>query len=374
MMLLLTILWFLLLLSFLVIIHELGHFLAAKSVGVHVIEFGVGYPPVAKKLFTWMQTKFTLNWLPLGGFVRLYGDDAGEEFGTEDELPAGVTEANKFHTKSISDRLRIILAGVLVNFVFGVIVFAGLYSVYGIPEQLGYVRVDQVLENSPAQEAGLQVGDAIVHVIDQDGVQTKVTERDPFINLMKAKSGQPVRLFIRRGGQEMEITAQLRPADRPADQGALGVAPSDIEFRFYPWWQQPFRGAWAGLKDSLYFGKLILQSLGGMLGKMVTKGEIPQDMAGPIGIVREANEADILSQGFVGTIRYAALLSLNLAIMNLLPIPALDGGRAVFVILEKFIGKARRIRWEQRANSYGIVFLLGVILLISIQDVVKIFR
>lgn len=370
----LTILWFLLLLSFLVVIHELGHFFAAKSVKVHVLEFGVGYPPKAVTLFRWLQTPFTLNWLPLGGFVRLFGDDAGEDFGAESSLPEGVTEENQFHRKSARARLWIIVAGVISNFVFGVLVFAVLYSKFGIPEKLGYIKIQEVVADSPAQRAGFQEGDEVVRVKSSDGEESVVKEAAAFSQLMNARSGETVQFFVRRNGENITLTAELRPADRPADQAALGVVPQDMEMRFYAWWQQPFRGMWAGLQDSVLFGRLILQSLGSMVGRLVSKGEIPQDISGPIGIVAQAQEADILKQGWVGTVRYAGLLSINLAIMNLLPIPALDGGRGVFVLLERFIGKDRRMRWERIANSYGMIFLLGLILLISIQDVLKIVR
>lgn len=367
---LLTIGWFVLVLTFLVLIHELGHFLAAKYIGVDVLEFGIGYPPRAKKLFRWWKTDFTLNWFPLGGFVRLWGDDAEEVLSDHPEhAESGLTQKGMFHAKKKSQRLLVILAGVFINFLFGVLVFAGLYSYYGIPEVLPHVEVAQVLPDSPAQEVGLQEGDVLVRLVEKDGDEAQITNPQQFIELTSANAGTRVELTVRRDGEERVVEPVLRAPDTTTNKPALGIVPTDIKFVFYPWWQQPFRGMYVGLKDSLELGRLILVSLGGMVTKIFTQAQVPSEVSGPIGIVAQAYEMNILSQGWLGTLRYAALLSINLAIMNLLPIPALDGGRAVFVLLESLLGKERRLRWERNANNIGLPFLLLLILLISIKDV-----
>jgi regulator of sigma E protease len=370
---LLTIGWFLLLLTFLVLIHELGHYLAAKFVKVGVLEFGIGYPPMAKKLFRRWDTDFTINWLPLGGFVRLWGDDAEESLPTAAAAAEHhLTEKSMFNHKKRWERLLIIGAGVFINFLFGVIVFAGLYSKFGIPERLHYVKVEEVLVDSPAQLSGLQVGDQIYKTTVDENKEVSITNAAEFSQLMGENAGEKVTLHFRRSGEETTLDVTLRPKDRPSDQAALGVIPVDWELKFYPWYEQPFRGIYVGLQDSFELGRLILGSLGDMVSKLVMRGQVPSDLSGPIGIVAQAHEMDILSQGWVGTLRYAALLSINLAIMNMLPIPALDGGRAIFVLLEGILGKARRRRWEQRVNGVGMVFLLLLIFLISLKDVVKI--
>jgi regulator of sigma E protease len=370
---LLTIGWFLLLLTFLVLIHELGHYLAAKYVKVGVIEFGIGYPPLAKKLFRKWGTDFTVNWLPLGGFVRLWGDDAEESI-VNKEIAAEhhLDDSMMFNNKKQWERLLIIFAGVFINFVFGFIIFAGLYSVYGIPEKFEHTRVEEVFADSPAQEAGIQVHDEVLSVTIDEGTQIRIEDADQFSTLMRENAGEKVLLQLKRDGEELTVEAMLRPKDRPENVPALGLYPADWKLVFYPWYEQPFRGMYVGMRDSLELGRLILGSLGQMMSKLFFQGQIPTDVAGPIGIVDQAHEMNILSQGWTGTLRYGALLSINLAIMNLLPIPALDGGRAVFVVLESFIGKARRQRWEQRVNGIGMIFLLSLIFLISLKDVVKI--
>ncbi len=369
----LTILWFLLVLTFLVLIHELGHFLAAKLVKVDVLEFGVGYPPRAIKLFRRWGTDFSLNWLPLGGFVRLWGDDAEEELPAKESLETqGLSAKTMFVNQSAAARLFIIVAGVFINFAFGVLIFAGMYSYFGIPEQLDHVRVDEVLADSPAQEVGLQVGDQIYQVVTSSGDEIVVETAQQFSVLMAEQAGEQVTLLARRGEEEQAFSPTLRPKDRPADQAALGIIPVDREFAFYPWYEQPLRGAIVGLQDSFQMSKMILGALGDMLGKLFMRGQIPMEVSGPIGIVAQAYEMDILNQGWVGTLHYAALLSINLAVMNMLPLPPLDGGRGLFILLELIVGRAKRKIWEARVTQVGFPALLLLIVLISLKDVVKI--
>lgn len=371
-MILATIIWFVLVLSFLVIIHEIGHFLAAKWMGVHVEEFGLGYPPRVRKLFTRWNTLFSLNALPLGGFVKLYGDDA-ENLPERVVIP-GVSESMGFAIQKPWRRLVIILAGVFINFVFGVIAFAGLYSAIGIPTPLNGVMVSEVSSGSPAEGVGLASGDFVLR-LTEDGNALVPRTSEEFITAIGKNKGKTVELAVRRNGEEKTFVPRVRTDEEIGpNQGALGVSVQDTEFRFYPWWQMPFRGIWIGLQDSYDLGRSVLIALQTMIVDGLVRGRLPQELSGPVGIVDQAVQMDILKQGPLGTLNFAALLSVNLAIMNLLPIPALDGGRAVFVLLERVVGKKRRVAWEQQANAVGFVFLLGLIFLITIQDVVKIIR
>lgn len=368
-MILATILWFLFLLSFLVVVHELGHFLAAKWMGVHVQEFGLGYPPRVRSLFRRWGTLFSLNAIPVGGFVKLYGDDA-ESLAMEAE--PGVSAERMFTHKPQWSRLVIVLAGVAVNFVFGILAFAALFSIIGIPTPRGFVEVTEITAGSPAEMAGFALGD-MVQTFTVDGAAEKIQDSQRFIQLIEENKGKTVEIAVRRNGDEFLLAPQLR-AEKPVDDGYLGVGLDDTDQKFYPWWQMPVRGVWRGLQDSLMLGRLVVQALGDMVGRLVTRGEVPKDLAGPVGIVDQAYQADILSQGPLATIHFAGQLSVNLAIMNLLPIPALDGGRAVFIVLESVIGKKRRALWEQKANMAGFVFLVGLILLVTAKDIFNLFR
>jgi len=376
----LTIIWFLLVLSFLVLIHELGHFLAAKWIGTHVEEFGLGYPPRVKKLFTKWNTVFTLNALPFGGFVRIWGDDAEQLESDEKAAKASgeeiVNPAPKgsipFGNQPQWKRLIVILAGITVNFVFGVLAFATIYSITGIPERTGNVVISQVVENSPAQAVGLQAGDEVISLESDQQSRTEIHNTLEFIQRIEMVRGQEVQMMIRRDGAEQQLTVTPRTVEEtPAGQGSLGVGlDMNMEYRFYPWYEMPFRGMAVGIQDAFALSGLILQTLGDMVGRIFLRGQVPSDISGPVGIVDQAVQMQAVRQGWIGTLNWAGLLSINLAVMNLLPIPALDGGRAVFIILETFIGKARRLRWERLVNGYSFFFLIGLILLITLKDVI----
>jgi len=374
-----TIVWFLLVLSFLVLIHELGHFLAAKWIGTHVEEFGLGYPPRVKKVFTKWHTVFTLNALPFGGFVRIWGDDAEqiEDDAAQSEKEGKAPIVNPAPKGSIPfanqpqwKRMVVILAGITVNFVFGMLAFAILYSFVGIPERVRDVEVLSVQEDSPAAAAGLQVGDKVLSLKIDGETTWQQGETRSLVTTLGRLDQQDIQLTVERSGEQQELSTTTRSRDEAVARGALGFSPSEnTDFVFYPAWQMPFRGAWTGVKEAVGLSQLIVLTLGDMVTG-VSRGKVPSDVSGPVGIVEQAVQMEVVKQGWYGTLNWAGLLSINLAVMNLLPIPALDGGRAVFIILETFIGKARRLRWERLVNGYSFFFLIGLILLITLKDVV----
>lgn len=359
-----------LILSFLVLIHELGHFFAARKMGVRVEEFGIGYPPRLLKLFKWKETLFSLNWLPFGGFVKLAGDD-GESFERMGEGKQKTQAADRglFSEKSQLQRIVIVLAGAVINILFAVLVFAATYAKIGIPTPLLHPKVDLVVTDSPAQKAGLLVGDEVFAL---NGLEVKSV--DELIAKIQEHRGQTVTLKIQRGGQQLQPQTYLRtPEETPSEQGSLGVRLMDLEFKHYPVWEMPVRGMVQGIKDSITFAKMIPAVFGRVIVDLVTRARISDDISGPIGIVHMAQKEQLASQGFLAMLNFTAVISLNLGIMNLMPIPALDGGRAVFILLEFVIGKRRRAKIEVYANNVGMAFLLGLIVIISIKDVWRIF-
>lgn len=374
-MVLLTVLWTLFLLSLLIVIHEFGHFLAAKLLGVHVEEFAVGFPPRVRKLFTWWNTPFVLNSIPIGGYVRLYGDDSETlEQLAEVKQEEGLTDAQSFRHKPILSRLIILLAGVTVNFLFGILCFSVIYSAKGIPEISPIpVEIAAIGEDSPAAAANVQVGDRILAVGDstESFVETQTSQQ--VIDAIRAIPDNDMVLRIQRGEEVIEQTVGLRDL---TEAGRLGVSLADqtVNFRFYPWYEMPVRGTVVGVQDSVALGKLILTSLSSMVGNLVQQGTVPTDLKGPIGIIEETHKSGILEEGWVGSLNWLGLISVNLAIMNLLPLPVLDGGRAVFLLLEPLLGRKRRLAWEQRANGIGMVLLLGLFFIISISDVWGLFN
>lgn len=361
-----TLLIFLLILSFLVLIHELGHFVMARRSGVRVEEFGIGYPPRAVRLFTDKHgTDYTLNFLPFGGFVRLYGEETPES-------GDGVVEEDArelFYRKPKRVRLAIIVAGAVINFLFGAVAFGAIYTKTGIPTPLEYVKVDEVVSASPAEAAGLVAGDKILGITPVDEFLT-ISSVDQFVNFLREHRGQEIVLDVERDGERIHQPIYVRSQEEtPEGQGAIGVAISDIEFRHYPLWQMPFRGMWVGLRSAVGFGWFLLGALGGMVRDLVFFGVVPKEVAGPVGIVYVAQKEGLLTSGWLSILNFSAVLSINLAIVNLLPFPALDGGRALFVLIEGVFGKPIKPGLERWANGLGMGLLLLLIVLISIRDI-----
>lgn len=381
-----SIVGFLFILSFLVVIHELGHFLTALWLKVKIEEFGLGYPPRARTLFHWRGIPFTLNWLPFGGFVRMEGEDGPQEADPalkEDthskKRNSHQSDFQPFYAKSKKNRLVVLLAGVFINFVFGILAFAIVYTVKGFPRLVNEneLVIEQVMENSPAATAGIQVGDKVESATVSDSTDAQsFQETSEFVQYVNGHLGENLNVTLDRQGQKQVAQVFLRPVDqRPEGEGALGIgfALPTVVYDFYPWWQMPFRGAWVGFQESIMLSMQILDGFKTMISGLVFHAQVPQDIAGPIGIVHQATKFGLFQSSWDVVLKFAGMLSVNLAILNFLPIPALDGGRAFFVIAEKFIGNKRRELIESKVNYIGFAFLLGLIVLISIKDVWSVF-
>ena len=356
---------FVIVLSFLVIIHELGHFITAKWSGMKVEEFGLGYPPKAKTLFTDKAgTEYTINWLPFGGFVRLYGED-----GVADKKIKG---KSAFFDKPILQRLIVVLAGATVNFLFGVLAFGAIYSYVGIPTEFDYIQVDGVSENSPAAEAGLGEGDKIVGYRVEDEL-VEVSDVSEFIELISEYRGKTVALVLREVEYPIEVYVRTEE-EIPEGQGSMGVVISNFGYVHYPVWQMPFRGMVVGTESAIEFGKLLVVALYDMGKDVVTMGKVPDEVAGPVGIVHAVQREGILEDGLLAIINFAAILSINLAIVNVLPFPALDGGRAMFLVVELVRGKRLEPKIERWFNTIGFLLLITLIVLVSIRDVGRVLQ
>ena len=351
---------FLTILSVLVLVHEWGHYICAKIFGVAVTEFGFGLPPRARKLFTRKGTLFSLNWLPIGGFVKLYG----EEYLEGDELLTG--ENGRFYDKSARARAVILTAGVIMNFLLGIVLFAAVYSYVGIPVKTDRVRVVEIALDSPAEKAGLTVGDRVAEFRIQNS-DIKIQSTEQLVKLVTEKAGSEVSLLVvDKAGNERLVKVTPRK-DPPEGQGALGVVLSNVELTKYPWWQMPLRGAVVGLSEAIAWGRDIASGLGKMVYGLVTGKGVPKDLAGPVGIYQVSGQ--VIKQGLLATLQFIGILSVNLAVLNILPFPALDGGRLIFLGVEKVIGKRRKNTVEGYVNTAGMIFLLSVMALITVRDV-----
>ena len=371
-----TILLFILVLSLLVIIHELGHFWAARRHGVRVEEFGIGYPPRIKKLFTWRGTAFTLNAIPFGGFVKL----EGEEFDPDDQPKK--TDSRAFYTKSAGARMMVMLAGPLANVLFGMVAFSLVFGVLGTPHFLeNRPRIEAVAEQSPAAKAGITADYEIVGFrLFDDFVETPLIE--DVIEFVELNKGETVTVvmtgpctgFICQE-KSTEAAIYLRSeAETPANEGSMGIIFSDFFFETGPWYLRIFNGIVYGTQQALALGVLIVLALVDLFRNLFLAGVVPAGVAGPVGIVHQASQSSLLTQGWAPLVEFAGMLSINLGVVNMLPIPALDGGRVLFVLLEKVFGRRRIQSVEGYLHYGGFLLLLGLIIAISFRDVWQIFQ
>lgn len=360
----LTLIIFLLVLSILVLVHELGHFLVAKKIGVKVEEFGLGYPPriFGKKIG---ETIYSLNTLPFGGFVKLYGEEGGKN-------SSGVTQRgshelkglrNAFFARSKVERSLILLAGVAMNFLLGVVVISFLFT-RGVYVPAPGVRIEKVLPNTPAEKAGLNDNDIINSINGQ-----KVNSPQELIDVTKSKLGETVVLLIKRCPQNNDcqlLAISLIPRQTyPDGEGAMGIGiMPNLELKTYSFWQAPILGTREAFKLSWF----ILKGVASLLWHLVSSARVPTEVAGPIGIYKITGQA-VQRGGFLGVLQLIGLLSLNLAVVNVLPIPALDGGRFFLILVEIVIGKKKTAQIEKMVQGIGVALIFALIILITINDI-----
>jgi regulator of sigma E protease len=348
----------------LVVVHEFGHFLAARRNGVEVEEFGVGFPPRAWKRITKKGFIFSINWLPIGGFVKLKGEnDAATAPGSFGAAP--------FRTKT-----KIMLAGVAMNLVAAFVIFTAL-AWLGMPQLIEnqysvqsdtHVLTRQVLvgwvePGSPASKAGLNVRDELVSINGKS-----VTSATKLPELTKHYAGQTVRVAYKRDGTTRSLQVHLRTPQQAKDKGMLGVAPAELTLTRATW-SAPVQAV--GLIGQ--FTQATFKGLGTALSALFqgdTKTASEQ-VSGPVGIVVVLHDGSLLGYQFVLLI--IGLISLSLAIMNILPIPALDGGRFYVLLLSRVFGKKLSKDMEERIVGWSFAFLLILIGLITVVDVKRFF-
>lgn len=362
---LITIVAFILILGLLVLVHEFGHFIAAKKNGVYVEEFGFGYPP---RLFSFRfkNTLYSVNLLPLGGFVKLYGEEAGEldQSPQTPQLPQ-IPRTQAFTNKKPRQKLIILCAGVLGNFLLGWFLISILFT-QGIPTPTKDVIVDRVISNSPAQYAGLKPKDILLEIaINNQAFKLKST--NDLIDLSKKYAGQEFAIKIKRINTERLISVIPRKSPPPG-QGPLGIVVTSFIEKRYPWYQAPF----FGLIEAFNITSKIVSELGKTLFLLITFQKPQIDVAGPIGIAQFTGQA--IKFGRNAVLEFIALLSLNLAVLNILPFPALDGGRLVFVVYEWISKKRVNKNLEKYLNFAGFSLLILLALLVSISDVIKLIK
>ncbi len=336
---------FVLVLAVLILIHEFGHFLAAKACGMRVDEFGIGFPPRITGVRKW-GTLFSVNWVPLGGFVKIAGEDGG---GYVDDQSAHDT----FWSKPIWQRILVLAAGVAMNFLLGWLLLSMVYAV-GTPQR---VIVSDVSPNSPAAAAGFMQGDLL------KGFATPQS----FIDYVDAHKGQVTSFTIVRAGQEKILTAIPRQ-NPPAGEGALGIALAGGG--------APGEPVWKAMRDALVgagemFGIIYLM-LFKIIGQAFGGTNVLQYVSGPVGIFQAT--ADAAGIGWAYLLNLVALISINLAALNIFPFPALDGGRVVFLVYEKLRGKPASAKLQEIVNGVGFALLIALLAFVSFKDVIRLIK
>lgn len=349
-------------LSVLILVHELGHFSAAKIFGVKVDEFGIGFPPriLSRRKG---ETVYSLNLLPFGGFVKMEGED-GSEPGTE----TGEKENNekkggkRFDLQPIGQRALIIAAGVIMNVFLGWIFLAAVFII-GTPAHL---LVADVVKDSPAAAADLQSGDIIISAVYAGKTLNDPVASREFIDLAWAAGGETINLTVSRNGEILEKNIESRK-EPPANQGPLGAGLVEIGWPA----QNFFQGIVSAFGQTFIILKQTLFGFYFFFSKLFVEPGVLDSVSGPVGIFSVALQASSL--GFPYFLHLLALLSLNLAVLNILPLPALDGGRLVFLLIEKIKKSPVAFRWQAIANVGGFILLIGLVILITVKDLKNIF-
>ena len=363
-----TIVLFFVVLGSLVLIHEFGHFVTARLAGVRVLEFGIGFPPRAKVLRSRGETVYTLNWLPIGGFVKLEGED-GDDAG----------DPRSFARAPLAIRLVILLAGVVMNLLAAFLIFT-LIAWLATPFQ--GLKFSAVQPDSPAAAAGLQPGDSIIGL---NGRQYEFFSPDNVLEDLHTNVGQTVTLKVQRASGDVdsvqttlrsqaEIDGSEKDEQGRPTKGPLGISGGEQGFQlvYFGTVQRDLPSAIGiGANQTTYWFGVILRGLGDLATQFVTNPTAAPPVAGPIGIATQIGDI-FFGSGPILTIYVAGVLSANLALVNVLPFPPLDGGRMFIIILKAIFGRRISVRAERLTYVVGFAFLMAFLIWVSGFDIIRI--
>src|SRR3989344_649877 len=348
-------------LVFLIVVHELGHFVAAKIFGIRVEEFGIGYPPRAFTVGKLGETEYTLNWIPFGGFVRLFGDEGEGQHGRGSYIDAPRTK-----------QALVLVAGVVMNAIAAYFLFASALHV-GIPRVVesdspdagAHLLVAQVVQGSPADAAGIRGGDEILDLRDGDGMQVSGLSPQAISDFVRERGGKPITVTYLH--QKATTTVDVIPAHAvipdSAGRPALGFALVMVSARSLPWGE--------ALKEAGPVTKNAFVSVEGGLKELAVRAvqgapSISQ-VVGPVGLVQVVGDA--AQSGIGNVLALAAFISVNLAIINLLPIPALDGGRLFLLGIEAALRRSAPRLAVRLLNAVGVALVVLIMITVTFNDI-----
>ena len=357
---------FILVLVALIVVHEFGHFITAKAFRMRVEEFGLGYPPRAAVIAKRGGTEYTLNWLPFGGFVRIHGEDDTDAV-SHDSFPA----------KPRWQQATVLLAGIGMNLLFAWLLIS-ITLALGMPRGLSdaeiaraknpELAVSHILPGSPADIAGLAAGDLIESA--RAGDETFAgADADAFTSFVARSAGKPIALTVERNGQELTLTATPTVGAVPNAPGraALGVGVAPFGVVPLAWYEAPITGAEITADATVQIASGLLSFFAGLFTFTADLSQV----SGPIGIAGAVGGA--ASSGAAALLSLTAIISINLALINLLPVPALDGGRLLFVLIEAVTRRRLPSKAAAAANSIGFMLLILLMLVVTAHDLWKIF-
>ncbi|NLK00556.1 MAG: RIP metalloprotease RseP [Clostridia bacterium] len=332
-----TIILAILVFGLLILAHELGHFIVAKLVGIQIHEFSIGMGPAAYSTQRG-ETKYSLRWFPVGGYNKMAGMEPGDE-----SNPRG------FNSKSLLQRSAVIAAGSVMNFILAIVLFIFLFAVIGIPSNANIIG--HVSPGSPAAEAGLQPGDKIIKIGD-----VEIQSWNDLVDVIHGKPGESLTLTLQRD-EKVEKVGVVPHVDQDRGVGIIGIRQSMER-------KGVFNSIFLGFSSTVKILAAILVSFVQML-----TGKLSADVAGPVGIVNILG--DVAQFGAANVLNFTAILSLNLGLINLFPIPALDGSRLIFLLVEGLRGKPLAPEKENLIHFIGFTALILLMLLITYQDIIR---
>jgi regulator of sigma E protease len=357
-----TILIFLAVLSVLVLAHEWGHYFTAKKIGAKVEEFGLGFPP---RIWSWRGKDgmlWTLNLIPLGGFVRIKGE-SGEDRADNDS----------FAKKKIWQRLLVLAAGVIMNLVVAAVLF-GIVLSFGAPTIIEgdvpahaqitnqALMVNELIPEAGAELSGIEIGDTVKTI---SGIEPESGEHAR--ELIRESTVEGVaHIVVERGGEDQTISMTSSYVEEISAQG-YGISIVETGLLTYPLWLVP----WKAITTTVAYTTMVIVAFYELIAGLIAGSGVGATVSGPVGIAQMTGQ--VASMGWVYLLQFTALLSINLAVLNILPFPALDGGRILFVLVEAVRRKPNSARIEAMIHNLGFLLLIALVIFVTYRDIINLF-